>query len=58
MNLEYSLNLYSLDLNGWVAYSGNPVNSGGTGFFSVTFTASGNQTTLWNQQMFFRASIP
>jgi hypothetical protein len=51
LNLEYSTNL-----NSWVAYTANPVNSSPTGSVIVTFSAPGNQTTLWNGKMFFRAT--
>ena len=51
LNLEYSTNV-----TGWVAPTGNPVNSSPTGALEVTFTASGNQTAIWNGRMFFRAT--
>ena len=47
---------YSIDLIGWVAYSGNPVNSSPTGSLVVTFTAPGDQTASRNPGMFFRAA--
>ena len=50
INLEYSRNL-----PGWVAYTGNPVNSSPTGAVAATFTAR-NQTATWNKKMFFRAT--
>ncbi len=51
LNLEYSI-----DLIGWVAYSGNPVNSSPTGSLVVTFTTPGDQTAPWNRGMFFLAA--
>ena len=54
LHLDYSTNLSS----GWTAYSGNPANSGPTGSFAVTFTAPGDQTTIWNRGMFFQATTP
>ncbi len=51
INLEYSTNL-----PGWIAYTGNPVNSSPTGAVAVTFTGPGNQTATWNKKMFFRAT--
>ena len=53
LNLEYSTNLGT-----WSAYAGNPTNSGGSGYFSVTFTAPGNQAAIWNNKMFFRGTPP
>ncbi len=48
---------YATSLGGsFISYTGNPVNSGPTGAFSVTFTASGNQTAAWNSKMFFEAT--
>jgi hypothetical protein len=47
---------YSTDLNTWAPYASNPVFTGATGSFAVTVTAPGNQVTLWNAAMFFRAT--
>ena len=46
---------YSTDLATWVDPSLS-VGTGATGSFTVTFTAAGNQTALWNNKLFFRAS--
>ena len=53
LNIQYSTNLTS-----WIAYAGNPVNTGPSGSFSVTFSAPGNQTATWNSHMFFEAIVP
>ena len=45
---------YSTDLTNWTS-AGNQ-NTGATGSFSVTLTASGDLTSAWNA-MFFRAKV-
>jgi len=49
---------YSTDLSSWTAFGGNPVSTGATGTFPVTFTATGDQTAIWNKKLFFKASTP
>jgi hypothetical protein len=49
ITIEYSTNLVT-----WTALPGS-FNTG-SGTFNVTVTAPGNQTTVWNAGMFFRAS--
>jgi hypothetical protein len=49
---------YSTDLTSWIVYAGNPVSTGPTGLFSVTFSAPGNQTATSNSNMFFEAIVP
>lgn len=46
---------YSTDLLTWTAANGGAgISTGATGSFFATFTASGDQTTLWNTTMYFR----
>ena len=45
---------YSTNLVGWTS-AGSPVSTG-TGSFTMTITAAGDQTALWNKALFFRAS--
>jgi hypothetical protein len=52
--LEYSTNLSSS--NNWV--SAGSINTGGTGSFTATLTATNtNVATPWNNSMFFRAKV-
>jgi len=53
-NQSYTID-YSIDLNTWTSYPGNPVSTGATGSFAITLTASGDQTGAWSS-MFFRAT--
>jgi hypothetical protein len=51
LNIDYS----SPNTN-WTAYAHNPVNTGATGDFVITITASGDFSAEWNSGMFFRAT--
>jgi hypothetical protein len=51
LNIEYST-----DNNTWISYANNPVNTGATGDFVITITASGDHSAQWNTAMYFRAT--